>query len=177
MISLLVSWAFTLAGLMIYSKNNVLWIPIVLTALGAFGTWFWNIRRDHGKIAMLFTEIPHIGLWITYMVFPEIGEKITYYVLMVLGAIAVIAFLVLGDFDSSSGSSTGTGGQGNRSETDFSNMPGYIYSGATCYEMVGNYGWGVKYKNQNNSSDQITITNVYSRGGGSMSTNAWSFTY
>ncbi len=174
MVSLILSWAFTLAGLIIDSKTSLLFIAVIFTALGAFGSWFWNIRRDLGKISMLFTELPHVALWIIYKVFPDVGNAITYYILIALAIVVLIVFFSFADFDSSGSSSSGSGQRG---ETDLSDMPGEIFSGNTCYRMVGNYGWGVKYANQNNSSDEITITNVYSRGGGSMSTNAGSFFY
>lgn len=175
MASLILSWAFTLAGLIVDSKRDILFIAILFTALGVFGSWFWNIRRDLGKISMLFTVVlPHGALWVIYKVFPEVGNKITYYILIGLAILVLIVFFSFADFDGSGSSSSGSGQRG---EADLSDMPGEIFSGNTCYRMVGNYGWGVKYANQNNPSDEITITNVYSRGGGSMSTNAGSFFY
>lgn len=175
MISLLVSWALTLVGLMIGSDAGVLWISIVMTAIGAFGTWLWNAFRSNGKLALVLTGLPHVALWIAYKIFPEVGSKITYYAAIVLGVIAVIAYFIMDDTESSGSRSASYAG-GN-TETALSNMPGCIYSGVTCYGLRNSYGWGVEYVNQDDSSDVITITNIYSRGSGEMSTNAGHFTF
>lgn len=176
MLSLLVSWALTLAGLIIESKNGALWIALILTALGVFGTWFWNFNRSHGNIALVFTELPHAALWIIYKCLPEIGDSITNGIMLVLGVIVVIAFIIIGSDDAPTSASTSSSASG-RAETDLSNMPGYIYSGTTCYGRRNSFGWGVEYVNESNSGDVITITNIYSMGGGAMSTNAGHFTY
>ncbi len=63
-------------------------------------------------------------------------------------------------------------------ETDFGSMPSTIYSmDGTTYYLRTNLGYGAEYVSSTDPDDTITITNVYSRTGSEMSTDAGHFRY
>lgn len=55
--------------------------------------------------------------------------------------------------------------------------PPHLYSGTVCYGRKNRYGWGAEYVNENDDSDRIVITNIYSQTGSEMDTNAGHFTF
>ena len=63
-------------------------------------------------------------------------------------------------------------------ETDFGSMPSSIHSmDGTTYYLRTNLGYGAEYVSSTDPDDTITITNVYSRTGSEMSTDAGHFRY
>ena len=60
----------------------------------------------------------------------------------------------------------------------FGSMPSTIYSmDGTTYRLRQNFGWGAEYVASADPSDTVTISNVYSRTGSEMSTDAGHFRY
>ena len=71
-------------------------------------------------------------------------------------------------------SAGGEDGEGN----GFGSMPSTIYSmDGTTYYLRQNFGWGAEYVASADPSDTVTISNVYSRTGSEMSTDAGPFRY
>lgn len=66
-------------------------------------------------------------------------------------------------------------GSSYHSETDFSRMPSSIHSGGKTYRLYHNYGHSVEYVAADDPNDTVTITNVYSRTGSEITTNAGTF--
>ena len=57
-------------------------------------------------------------------------------------------------------------------------MPSTIYSmDGTTYRLRQNFGWGAEYVASADPSDTVTISNIYSRTGSEMSTDAGHFRY
>lgn len=87
--------------------------------------------------------------------------------------------LLLPAFGRSGGSSSPSpfqGGGDGEGETGLGHMPARIHSaGGTTYYLRQNFGWGAEYVASDDPGDTITISNVYSRTGSEMSTNAGHF--
>ena len=80
------------------------------------------------------------------------------------------------DYNGARPSAAGSGGGGGGASAGASRMPGSIQSvDGTTYYLRQNLGYGWEYVASDDPDDVIQITNVYSRTGSEMSTNAGHF--
>ncbi|MCD8143224.1 MAG: hypothetical protein LUD83_08140 [Clostridiales bacterium] len=142
------------------------------------------------KVVRLVLELTHgkdvlhhlLGVLVTaafLVAFPFVWGIFYYVLLLTVGVVVFfwILFAVLGGGGSSGGEpAPGKGGSSGGSSAGSgtyspSDLPSYITIGGTLYSRRNNFGWGVEYVNESNSSDVVTISNVYSMTGSEADTN------
>ena len=94
-----------------------------------------------------------------------------------LSIFGVLTFIApFKDYNGAQPSAAGSGGGGGGTSAGASRMPGSIQSvDGTTYYLRQNLGYGWEYVASDDPGDVIQITNVYSRTGSEMSTNAGHF--
>lgn len=166
-----------------YLESSAMATVSVLLQVAALAVVVYKVVRlvldlTHGKDA-LHHLLGVLGTAVFVVAFPFVWGIFYYVLLLTVGVVFFfwILFAVLGGGGSgggepgpSEGGSTGgsSAGSGTYSPSD---LPSVISIGGTVYSRRNNFGWGVEYVNESNSSDVVTISNVYSMTGSEADTN------
>ncbi|MCD8366647.1 MAG: hypothetical protein LUC48_01270 [Clostridiales bacterium] len=166
-----------------YLESSAMATVSVLLQVAALAVVVYKVVRlvldlTHGK-DVLHHLLGVLGTAVFLVAFPFVWGIFYYIFLLTVGAVIglLILFSALGGGGSgggepgpSEGGSTGgsSAGSGTYSPSD---LPSYITIGGTLYSRRNDFGWGVEYVNESNSSDVVTISNVYSMTGSEADTN------